>query len=151
MTEQPYTAEDVALVTDALRNAITPGTVLTAKAIAAAVIPALAAAGRLLPEGASPDRRMWIFPIEAKVDAILPDGTHRYWSTHCRHNRHEACSATSQRGEPVSDGRFPTRAVDIQRHPAACKSCLAPCICWCHATGSQRTPPVPINEESTDG
>ena len=34
-----------------------------------------------------------IFPAGAKVDVVLPDGTHRYWSTHCRHNRHDACAA----------------------------------------------------------
>lgn len=51
---------------------------------------------------------MWVFPGNAKVDVVLPDGTHRYWSTHCRHGNHELC-----KGE--------------------CKGCKSPCLCSvCH-------------------
>jgi hypothetical protein len=76
--------------------------------------------------------RIWAFPIEAKVDALLPDGTHRYWSTHCRHDNHDACSATEMLGLDVLDDGFRPR---IARQPAQCKTCGAPCICPCHAPG----------------
>lgn len=39
-----------------------------------------------------------------KIDAILPDGSHRYWSTHCRHGNHELCKG-------------------------CCKGCGARCVC----------------------
>lgn len=65
--------------------------------------------------------RQWIFPVDAKVDAILPDDTHRYWSTYCRHDRHDACRATEL-------------APGVPRRPNQCKTCAAPCICPCHAT-----------------
>jgi hypothetical protein len=63
--------------------------------------------------------RQWVFPIDAKVDAVLPDGTHRYWSTHCRHDDHDACRATEL-------------APGIPRRPAQCKGCGSPCLCPCH-------------------
>lgn len=51
-----------------------------------------------------------------RIDAILPDGTHRYWSTHCRHGNHDDCSATEL-------------APGVPRRPAQCKVCGAPCQC----------------------
>ncbi len=70
-----------------------------------------------------------------KIDAILPDGTHRYWSTHCRHARfqrdpgHLACSATVLIGaDPYGEGD-----AAIRRTPANCKTCSAPCVCPCHS------------------
>lgn len=66
---------------------------------------------------------LWVFPIDARADVLLADGTHRYWSTHCRHARtaeeHAACSATEL-------------APGVPRKPAQCKTCAAPCICSCH-------------------
>lgn len=59
---------------------------------------------------------MWVYPGTAKLDVILPDGTHRYWSTHCRHGNHDACSATEL-------------APGVPRRPAQCKGCGAPCQC----------------------
>jgi hypothetical protein len=74
--------------------------------------------------------RQWIFPMDAKVDALMADGTHRYWSTHCRHDDHEACSATVLIGpEPYSTRG---RRMSIERQPAQCKHCAAPCVCPCH-------------------
>jgi len=29
--------------------------------------------------------RRWVFPLDAKADVVFIGGTHRYWSTHCRH------------------------------------------------------------------
>lgn len=52
------------------------------------------------------------------TDVIHPDGTHDYWSTHCRHGRHEDCAATEAAGAP--------------RRPSQCKTCAAPCRCRCH-------------------
>lgn len=73
-----------------------------------------------------------------KIDAIMPDGTHRYWSTHCRHGNHEACSATTitgsgtvLRGARARRVRI-ERPVSIERKPAQCKTCAAPCVCPCH-------------------
>lgn len=70
-----------------------------------------------------------------KIDAILPDGTHRYWSTHCRHDNHEACSADKMSGPSVYDRG---RHVTVERRPAQCKTpeCQAPCVCPCHAAVS---------------
>jgi hypothetical protein len=68
----------------------------------------------------------------SKIDVILPDGTHRYWSTHCRHAedahdiRHLACSLS--RGVDADGKHF-------ARRPAQCKTCAAPCICPCHEKG----------------
>ncbi len=52
------------------------------------------------------------------VDIVLPDGTHIYWSTHCRHGRHDDCAA-----EEIAPG--------VPRRPAQCKTCAAPCVCPC--------------------
>lgn len=49
------------------------------------------------------------------VDVVHADGTHEYWSTHCRHGSHDACAATTINGGP--------------RKPAQCKICGAPCRC----------------------
>jgi hypothetical protein len=80
--------------------------------------------------------RQWIFPMDAKVDALMADGTHRYWSTHCRHDDHEACSAGFVVGPIVSPDRRsrPPRPMEIsiERQPAQCKKCAAPCVCPCH-------------------
>lgn len=77
-------------------------------------------------------------PAESKIDAILPDGTHQYWSTHCRHDNHEDCSATEIRG-PLHVGprdphtrRYAVSETSIPREPAQCKTCGAPCACDCH-------------------
>jgi hypothetical protein len=70
----------------------------------------------------------------AKVDVILPDGTHRYWSTHCRHEDHEACAENRLYGE---FGAF------IARKPAQCKHCSAPCICECHKAQGGLVNPAP--------
>jgi len=64
------------------------------------------------------------------MDVINPDGSHWYWSTHCRHAiltpddpaGHEACRATSFPGAPEGT-----------RNPSRCKICHAPCRCECHA------------------
>lgn len=60
-----------------------------------------AAAGYEMP-GAAPAERQ--FPIGSLMDAVLPDGVHRYWSTHCRHGNHDLCKG-------------------------ACKGCGARCLC----------------------
>jgi hypothetical protein len=57
-----------------------------------------------------------------KTDVITTDGEHRYWSTHCRHGNHDACSA-----DELAPG--------VPRRPAQCKTCAAPCICTCHQEG----------------
>jgi hypothetical protein len=54
-----------------------------------------------------------------KLDVVMADGQHLYWSTHCRHERHEKCNATEL-------------APGVPRVPAECKTCSAPCICKCH-------------------
>jgi hypothetical protein len=66
----------------------------------------------------------------AKIDAILADGAHRYWSTHCRHDDHEACSADTIKG---IDRYGRGRPAWIGRKPAQCKHCAAPCVCPCHS------------------
>ena len=63
--------------------------------------------------------RRWVFPLDAKADVVFIGGTHRYWSTHCRHGHCDACSATEL-------------APGVPRRPARCKHCQAPCICICH-------------------
>lgn len=55
----------------------------------------------------------------AKTDTITAGGEHIYWSTHCRHGRHQACSA-----EELAPG--------VPRRPAQCKTCAATCVCRCH-------------------
>jgi hypothetical protein len=54
-----------------------------------------------------------------KVDVVPLVGEHSYWSTHCRHDRHDACKATEL-------------APGVPRSPAQCKTCGARCICTCH-------------------
>jgi hypothetical protein len=90
-----------------------------------------------LPDTYEADRRGYqrgviegIFPRNAKVDVIWPDGTHRYWSTHCRHGIHVLCSAERLLG------MHPEQHVltAVERKPAQCKTCSAPCICDCHKT-----------------
>lgn len=78
------------------------------------------------------------------VVEVAPDGTtHTYWSTHCRHGNHDACSAVTLSGGTGHTGIGP--ATFIPRNPAQCKTCSAPCICPCHK-------PVPTQEENqTDG
>lgn len=59
--------------------------------------------------------------VWAKADVVYSDGKpHRYWSTHCRHDDHDACKATEL-------------APGVPRRPAQCKTCAAPCRCECHA------------------
>lgn len=78
--------------------------------------------------------RQWTFPAGARIDVVLPDGTHRYWSTHCRH-------APLPRSEPKGspDGHDACTAAelapDVPRRPAQCKTCAAPCVCPCHEAG----------------
>ncbi len=69
-----------------------------------------------------------------QIDAILPDGTHRYWSTHCRHGNHDLCSADLIHGQ-IAGTEMSTAIV---RKPAQCKAaeCSAPCICPCHKEAS---------------
>lgn len=50
--------------------------------------------------------RQWVFPMDSKADVVMPDGKHRYWSTHCRHGNHADCKGS-------------------------CKICASPCICSC--------------------
>ncbi len=54
-----------------------------------------------------------------KVDTVYSNGVHYYWSTHCRHDDHEACKATEL-------------APGVPRKPAQCKKCHTPCRCTCH-------------------
>lgn len=133
MSEKPYTPADVERLGQAMADANTSDAWIHPQIVpmahfAKVVLDALAAAGRLLPAGASLSHRQWIFPMDSKIDAILPDGTHRYRSTHCRHDRHYDCRAT------VLIGGNPYGAGDaaIKRKPAQCKTCAAPCICPCH-------------------
>lgn len=81
-----------------------------------------------------------------KIDAIMADGAHRYWSTHCRHGDHEACSATEIVGVGGSTVRgvrqqrvYLTTPVTVARKPAQCKTCAAPCVCPC---GHGQEPPA---------
>lgn len=69
-----------------------------------------------------------------RVDVIKADGTHRYWSTHCRHDRHDDCSADELTG---LDAVGPWQST-IKRQPAQCKTCAAPCIGPCHTGGADR-------------
>jgi len=72
----------------------------------------------------------WLNDMQAseKRDVIRSDGTHEYWSTHCRHDRHDDCSAKWMEGPTVMDGV----TTSIARRPAQCKTCASPCICPCH-------------------
>ncbi len=65
-----------------------------------------AAAGYEMPGRTPTTARQWIFPMDSKADVVMPDGKHRYWSTHCRHDNHDLCKGM-------------------------CKGCAAPCICGC--------------------
>lgn len=58
------------------------------------------------PRSAATAERQWVFPMGSKADVVMPDGVHRYWSTHCRHGNHDLCKGT-------------------------CKGCAAMCICGC--------------------
>jgi hypothetical protein len=72
--------------------------------------------------------RQW-FPIDAKVDVVFADGSHRYWSTHCRClGNHDACSATVIEGMDVHEDML----AYVARKPAQCRSCSSPCLCTCH-------------------
>jgi hypothetical protein len=54
-----------------------------------------------------------------KTDTVFDSGEHKYWSTHCRHERHADCSA-----QELAPGH--------PRRPAQCKTCASPCTCSCH-------------------
>lgn len=72
-------------------------------------------------------------PHRVMFDVVedAPDGlTHTYWSTHCRHDRHDDCSATAMVGLDIVGEGFRPR---IARMPTQCKTCSSPCICPCHA------------------
>lgn len=68
---------------------------------------------------------------------VMCGAKHRYYSTHCRHGRHEDCSANTLSGiqtikAPLGDGWLTSRTpVSIERTPACCKTCQAPCRCPC--------------------
>ncbi len=74
---------------------------------------------RQVAEGAVEALAGRLLTADAKADVLLSDGTHRYWSTHCRHGDHDACDAR-------------TLAPGVPRRPAQCKTCAAPCRCRCH-------------------
>ena len=68
----------------------------------------------------------YVISWASKIDVLHEDGTHIYWSTHCRHGGedpddpyHRACTATEL-------------APGVPRKPAQCKTCAAPCVCGCH-------------------
>ncbi len=61
-----------------------------------------------------------VFETSAQIDVVTSDGHHAYWSTHCRHDRHDPCKATE-----IAPG--------VPRRPAQCKTCSAPCLCPCHS------------------
>lgn len=68
-----------------------------------------------------------------KIDTMLRCGCHLYWSTHCRHDSetgHAACSAW----EITAQMAFVDAVAEatIERTPAQCKTCAAPCRCDCH-------------------
>ncbi len=80
------------------------------------------------------------------IDVIetAPDGsTHTYWSTHCRHGNHEACSADAMLGDVTYESGMAGsrlnfgKQVAIRRKPAQCKTCAAPCRCACHEGGTE--------------
>lgn len=64
--------------------------------------------------------------MSVMVDLVRDDGEHTYWSTHCRHGQHEACSA-----DEIAPG--------VPRRPAQCKTCAAPCVCTCHQQNETAT------------
>lgn len=66
-------------------------------------------------------RPVWLStPNDGEADIVFRDGLHLYWSTHCRHGKHDACAAREL-------------APGLLRRPAECKTCAAPCQCECHA------------------
>lgn len=69
-------------------------------------------------------------PLDSSVEV-----RHRYWSTHCRHGNHDACSAKWLTGPTVMDGV----TTAIARMPSQCKTpeCQAPCICPCHTSSTE--------------
>lgn len=67
-----------------------------------------------------------------RIDAVLPCGCHRYWSTHCRHGFDSQCNASKVFGLEADAPSWSEHLVGIQRRPAQCKSCSAPCVCPCH-------------------
>jgi hypothetical protein len=69
-----------------------------------------------------------------QADTVHADGSHTYWSTHCRHGNHEACSATSMVRNRAARGpaEAAPRPVQVLKAAAQCKTCAAPCICPCH-------------------
>jgi hypothetical protein len=75
------------------------------------------------------------------VIEVAPDGVlHTYWSTHCRHGNHEACSATLVLDVEPLPTSGPLGVTDqvrrsVRRKPAQCKTCAAPCVCSCHDDG----------------
>ncbi len=128
-TEQPYTRADVEWLGQAMRDDNPPeawvhSNIVPLDHFARVALDALAAAGRLCVTG-------------AKADLLLPGGHHWYWSTHCRHGSHEACSADWMAGtvasnEPRAAGVL-GMSISVERQPAQCKHCASPCICPCHA------------------
>lgn len=62
--------------------------------------------------------------VKIMADVIGPNDEHWYWSTHCRHGRHVDCTATEL-------------APGVPRRPAQCKTCAAPCQCYCHQPATQ--------------
>ncbi len=77
-----------------------------------------------------PELSAYVVELENKIkrfeaasldDRLLFDGTHEYWSTHCRHggDGHDKCKATE----------FPGGG---ERNPSQCKTCEALCRCKCH-------------------
>jgi hypothetical protein len=99
---------------------------------------------KALQEDAAGDQtcdRLWVFPMDAKVDVILPDGTHRYWSTHCRHAPPPSKRRSSSQRRDQPDGHDACAATElalgVPRQPSRCKTCAAPCGCWCHQEGTR--------------
>jgi hypothetical protein len=89
----------------------------------------------IVESGSAPAESVWVHPSNSKIDVILPDGTHRYWSTWCRHGLHGPCGESRHIKTWASDGT-PEELYDTPREPAQCKTCSAPCICPCHEKGS---------------
>jgi len=69
-----------------------------------------------------------------KIDAILPSGRHRYFSTWCRHDKHGPCQ-TNRHIKAWADDGTPVELYDTPREPSQCKTCAAPCVCSCHQGG----------------
>lgn len=59
---------------------------------------------------------------EASIDL-----DHTYLSTSCFHDEHDYCkSMTGYNG---------------RKRPSQCKFCGAKCVCWCHSSLNETTPP----------